>query len=273
MPACIAGMHRSGTSMVAKLLHASGLYLGPELDLLPPSPANPDGHWENRRFAKLNRRILKRLGGGWDDPPPSPAGWAVRPLVPLRAEAEAILADFADREPWGWKDPRNCLTLPFWQAILGAVPVVIVVRNPLEVAESLRQRNGFPLARGVALWHEYNRRLLDAVAPSDRIVTHYGAHFQNPELESRRLLTFLGLPVDEGTIGTASGARAADLRHHRLTTRDLLAAGVAAPVLELYRELCREADWSEGDPGRSDPGRAGLAWTDDASRRPAGGPT
>ena len=43
---CIAGAHRSGTSMLARLLHACGLYLGPKDALMPPQADNPDGFWE-----------------------------------------------------------------------------------------------------------------------------------------------------------------------------------------------------------------------------------
>jgi hypothetical protein len=251
MPVCIAGMHRSGTSMVTMLLHKSGLYLGPESDLHSPGPANPEGHWENRRFFKLNQRILHKLGGGWDYPPSPPTSWTTGPLAPFRTEAETLVQQFVDREPWGWKDPRNCLTLPFWQAILGTVRVVVVIRNPLEVAESLRKRNGFSRALSMALWHAYNQRLLDTIPPSDRIITHYGMHFQDPERELRRLLTYLELPVHEDAVEKASTAKVDELRHYRLTTRDLVEANDVAPaIINLYQDLCAEAEWQDDDPAR-----------------------
>ena len=31
---------------------------------------------------------------------------------------------------WGWKDPRTCLTLPFWQDVIGSIRYVICIRNP-----------------------------------------------------------------------------------------------------------------------------------------------
>jgi hypothetical protein len=243
MPVCIAGMHRSGTSMVAKLLYEAGLYLGPEEDLHPPGPANPEGFWENRRFVRLNQQILIQLGAGWDYPPPLPVDWTVDRLTPLRAEAETLLEHFTDREPWGWKDPRNCLTLPFWQSLLDRPRVVVVVRNPLEVAHSLRKRNGFSPALGLALWHAHNQRLVDFVEPSDRMITHYGMYFRDPEREFRRLLTFLDLPVAEDVIEKASTAMVADLRHHQLTMRDLIDADVPLAIVELYRDLCAAANW------------------------------
>ena len=42
---CIAGMHRSGTSMVAAILASGGLYLGGEDDFVPVTDANPEQHF------------------------------------------------------------------------------------------------------------------------------------------------------------------------------------------------------------------------------------
>ena len=252
MPVCIAGMHRSGTSMVTKILHDAGFYLGQESDLVPPDPPRPEAHWENKRFVRINREILARLGGAWDCPPPLPIDWTTGDLDSYRAAAEALLADFAGREPWAWKDPRNCLTLPFWQAILGTVPVVIVVRNPLEVAQSLRRRNGFSLALGLTLWQAYNQRLCDAVARSDRIVTHYDRYFEDPVGELQRILTFLGMAADEETVEKASALQAPELRHHRLTTQDLRNAHVSPAILALYRDLSDEANWRDAESSQSD---------------------
>src|SRR5204863_8225571 len=71
-PVCIAGMHRSGTSMVAQLLKLSGLYLGQETDMWGATPDNPEGHWEHVRLSRINEEMLNILGGGWDCPPDLP---------------------------------------------------------------------------------------------------------------------------------------------------------------------------------------------------------
>lgn len=269
-PVCIAGMHRSGTSMTAKLLHEAGLYLGPASDLHPREPANHEGHWENRWFRKLNRRVLKQLGGEWDYPPPIPESWTGEDLAPQRSRAGKLLEHFAGREPWGWKDPRTCLTLPFWQGMLGEIRVVVVVRNPLEVAESLRKRNGFSLTLGLALWHAYNRRLFDATTPSDRLVTHYGTYFRDPERELRRLLSFLAMPGDEKIVAKASVIRETGLRHHHLTAEDLVEANVAPEIRGLYQDLCREADWEDPEPARPAPGKAKAVQPENAAQHSRG---
>ena len=46
MQVLITGMHRSGTSLVARLLAECGCFIGQPEDLMPPKPDNPEGFWE-----------------------------------------------------------------------------------------------------------------------------------------------------------------------------------------------------------------------------------
>ena len=248
MPICVAGMHRSGTSMVAKYLRACGLDLGPDAALMPAAPENPEGFYEHVDVVETNEEILNQLGGGWDCPPPEPADWTAGRLAPLVPRAEAVLAAFAGREPWGWKDPRTSLTLPFWKAVVPALRVVVVVRNPLEVALSLRRRNGFSYALGLTLWEITNRRVLAATEPGERVVTHYNAYFDDPRPEVGRLLASLAMP-DHSLTGMASNT-ASDLRHHHVSIRDLMEADVSDRILDLYGTLCGEAGWHEAGADR-----------------------
>lgn len=269
MPVCIAGMHRSGTSMVTKHLHDCGLYLGRNEDLMPPAAENPEGFWEHLPLVAVNDDILNRLGGGWDCPPPEPTAeqWRGALLAPARTRAATIVAHFEGREPWGWKDPRSSITLPFWRALLPGLRTVVVVRNPLEVALSLQRRNGFSFALGLTLWHIYYRRLLDAAPAADRLITHYDAYFAETEPEVRRLAAFAQLPVDEDRLATLRAS--AELRHHRLTADDLVDAAVSPAIFELYRDLCLEAGWRDTDEARVRP--TAPASREGAAGEPSGG--
>ena len=252
MPICIAGMHRSGTSLVANLLRGGGLYLGADADLKGPSQYNADGFWEHVRLVDLNEEILNRLGGGWDAPPAMPEGWVgAEPLRDLHASAQAILEEFSGHEPWGWKDPRNSLTLPFWRRHLPDPKVVICVRNPLEVALSLRRRNILSYALSMLLWTVYNERLLRTTRPDQRLITHYDAYTREPREEVRRLLEFAGLTPSDDVVERACLTASADLRHHRLGGQQLVDAEVSPAILDLYARLCREAGWSEEIPARA----------------------
>jgi len=69
-PIVVAGMHRSGTSLVAELLNAMGIYAGEPGDLAPPDIFNPTGYWEHRVAAEINRDILAALGASWKNVTP-----------------------------------------------------------------------------------------------------------------------------------------------------------------------------------------------------------
>ncbi|MEO8215671.1 MAG: glycosyltransferase [Acidobacteriota bacterium] len=240
----IAGMHRSGTSMVTKLLHEGGLYLGPAEDIAPAKEDNPDGFWENLRLVEINEEILGELGGAWDFPSPLPESWrSEEKFLQLRAKAEMVLAPLRKHSRWGWKDPRNSLTIPFWSSLVPDLKVVVCVRNPLEVALSLHRRNYLSYEMGLTLWTIYNQRLLESTTPEQRLVAHYDAFFDAPANELRRLVDFAGLQLDSTAVdGLASTVRR-ELRHHRFTARHLVEIEVSNHLLGLYGQLCDEAKW------------------------------
>lgn len=234
---------------MAQLLHRCGLYLGQKNALYGPQPANPDGFWENREYVSINAQILRTLGAGWDFFPSLADDWhEIERLHSIRAQAKRLLQGFEGHEPWGWKDPRNSLTLPFWISLLPEMKVVVCLRNPLEVARSLQERNGSSYAFGLNLWTTYNQRLLDVLPPSQYIVTHYEAYFYRPQIELRRLLDFLRLPASDQLVAYARSSTLKDLRHHSVTIQQLLDADVPEQVLEVYLRLCRKADWDHDYP-------------------------
>jgi GT2 family glycosyltransferase len=236
---CIAGAHRSGTSMLTRLLHACGLYLGPKDALMPPQADNPEGFWEHLGFVALNDELLSQLGGAWDLPPKPDESFKHSQLDPLRMKARILIEGFDSANLWGWKDPRNSLTLPFWQNLLPDLKTLITVRNPLEVAHSMHDRNGTSHAFGLRLWEIYNRRLIEAASETNRLVTHYDLFFENPEKELQRIANFIGLP--DAKIPAAAKLVATRRRHTHFTTDQLIDARVSEEAIELYRALVAES--------------------------------
>src|SRR5438309_6580656 len=225
--------------MVTRLLHRCGLELGPESDLMPPQADNPEGFWEHLRFVALNDELLAALGGAWDLPPKPDESFTGQPLNPLRLKARLLIEGFAPANVWGWKDPRNSLTLPFWQDLLPGLRTLIVVRNPLEVAHSMRERNGTSYSFALRLWEIYNRRLVKVANEKDHLVTCYDAFFENTESELRRILQFAALKDTE--LRSAAALVSTRRRHTHFTIDDLIDAGVSDEVIELYRSLSAEA--------------------------------
>jgi hypothetical protein len=248
--------------MVTKLLHAAGLQLGDDADLMPPADENPEGFYEHVGFVRLNDEVLNAAGAGWDCPPASGFDWDSPVLDPFRERARALAAPLAETPPWGWKDPRTSLTLPFWRSALGPLRTVVVIRNPLEVVTSLHRRNGFSIALSLTLWRLYAERIVEDSTLEQRLVTHYDAYFFEPEREIARLLRFLGLDSHQN-LETLRAAAVPDLRHHRKTLPDLAKHGFPAEVISLYRDLCREAQWWEGDAQFPDAGDSPAARPND----------
>jgi len=230
--------------MVMRLLHGCGLYLGPKDALMPPQADNPDGFWEHLGFVALNDELLEALGGAWDLPPKTDENLSEERLDPLRMKARLLIEGFHSAQIWGWKDPRNSLTLPFWEDLLPGLKTLIIVRNPLEVAYSMRKRNGTSYAFGLRLWEIYNRRLIEAATKQDRLFTHYDLFFENAEKELQRIANFVGLP--DAKIRSAAELVATKRRHTHFAIDQLVDAGVSGEVVELYRALIAQASPTRG---------------------------
>src|SRR5215217_4843525 len=109
-PVAIVGMHRSGTSMVAKLLQQAGLHLGNQADLMPPAEENPEGFYEHLDFVRLNDEVLNAAGAGWDCPPAQGFDWNTAALHQFQERARNLAKTLDAHRPWAWKDPRTSLT-------------------------------------------------------------------------------------------------------------------------------------------------------------------
>lgn len=260
---CVAGMPRSGTSLVTQLLHRCGLSLGPAEQLMPPSVNNTDGFWENLRFVRLNERLLAASGGTWFAPPAT-----LRPTPKIVAEAKSILEQFEGEEPWLWKDPRNALTLSFWKSLLPSMKVLACIRHPAETASSLvastliprtfywtvtvrtllsgRKRREQIHEHCLELWRVYNTRILQETRAGDRLVVHYEAMLRRPRAELERILNFAGIRISSDALDDALSIVSPHLRHQRAD-----AAMLDPELAALYTQLSREAEYRADAPGYS----------------------
>jgi len=192
MQILVLGMHRSGTSAVSRVLNMMGAYFGPEGISTGFGEQNPKGFWERRDVRKLTDQILHAQSSDWWKPSTfDPSAMPPEARDPLRGSLRELVHSLDANRPWFLKDPRLCLELPLWLEELECPVIVLCYRQPLQVASSLRVRNGFPLAAGIALWERY---LLDALrfsAGLPRVLVQHLDLLEEPVATVRRLLAGL----------------------------------------------------------------------------------
>lgn len=159
----VLGMHRSGTSACTRVLNLLGCALSDQL--LGSGDGNEAGHWESIEALSLNEEMLASAGSSHDDWGPINTDWresAIRGQMIQRASK--ILADHAELGPlFAIKDPRMCRLADVWleAAVEAEVEplVLLMLRNPDEVAASLEARDLMATGYAELLWLRY---VLDA---------------------------------------------------------------------------------------------------------------
>lgn len=137
----VMGMHRSGTSAIAGLLHNNGIDMGGGFFSPEPSQENPKGFCEDHRFREINDAVLK-CHGYFVDQWKVPTGTYVKATPAIFQRAINLVNKARSKaEDWGWKDPRTCLTYPFWFEVLdcaGLLSEARIIGTSREGAHSAR---------------------------------------------------------------------------------------------------------------------------------------
>lgn len=204
----VLGMHRSGTSVVAGILHALGVNMGPS-DAAEGWTgrhwSNPTGHFENRAFVDLDLRMLGGDATGLRGPP----RWEDLPMraEQFRPEIERLLA-VSEAPLWGWKDPWTVLTLPAFLPLLHAPSFVIVRRSWDEILASLKKRAGPEDELIASLLATFERRLDElerSLAPRPVLTIDYAEVLADPRTVIDKLVRFLALTPTREELERAFG--------------------------------------------------------------------
>lgn len=165
-PILILGMHRSGTSMLTRILERAGVFVGDDLS---------QDH-ESYFFYQLNNMLFNQLGGNWDNPPDLNYLFNNERELRMNLEyANDMLASIRFRNylglkrylrirdykkinfNWGWKDPQSTVTLPFWLKIFPEAKIIYIERHGIDVAQSLKKRNDNTLENGILKYRKYKK--------------------------------------------------------------------------------------------------------------------
>ena len=238
----VLGMHRSGTSALARLLNLMGAYFGGENVGTGRNEENRKGFWERRDVRLLNDTMLFNAGCDWDRVSNLDLD-ALDTRGALEQAAADIVLNMDAHRPWFMKEPRFCVLFPAWRSALEFPVCVHINRNPLEVAHSLKARNNIPIRAGLALWEFYNTRALASSHSLPRIFVEYEELLEKPGQTADRIhlaLTTSGVqglrrPHDQELLNFLDPA----LRKQRKSRRALRATATASQ-LQLY-DLLRGA--------------------------------
>jgi O-antigen biosynthesis protein len=199
--AVVAGMHRGGTSTIARALAALSVNLGDNFFELAPD--NPTGYWEDKTVVGLSQRVFEELGIAWDD-----TSLIARDrfhhhrIRLLRLKAVRYFSDaFGSMPLWGFKDPRTIRLLPFWLDALSDAAVedayVVAIRHPMSVAASLHRRQQIPPEKAHLLWILHYVPYLHELRDKPLVVVDYDLLAQDPQAQLARLGRWLELPAPD----------------------------------------------------------------------------
>ena len=251
-------MHRSGTSAVTRMLASLGCDL--PSTLMEADSNNPMGYWESTEIVDLNNAILASAGSCWDDWGALDPHWQARVAEDFLERARDVLTgEFGESRLFVLKDPRVCRLLDFWneafRRIGAAAAVALPIRNPLEVAASLRERDAIDPSVGMLIWL---RNVLDAEADSrglPRAFTRYEDVFHDWESLAAKLGSELDVAWPRGPDIAGIETEplvSSSIRHHVLDDArvhdDPLVARWVKTVFEILSR------WTQGSVRRNDAG-------------------
>jgi Sulfotransferase family len=214
-PIVVGGCHRSGTSLVRRILDAhSRIHCGPEVKFFRDfygdyfeDPLGPYRYPRTARSLLPEDDLLDVLG---------------RAFVAIHEEA----ARRAGKPRWADKAPENVVYLDEWERLLGdAWLLVHLVRNPLDTLASMDEV-GFPLtlpadlAGRVAFYRRYTDAGLDFGTrfPDRYVRVVYEELVGSPEPVLRGLMSALGEGLEAGQV-------ALDAAEHQIGLEDPKIAG------------------------------------------------
>ncbi len=205
-PIFVTGVPRSGTSLVAGLIHLHGVWGG---KMVGPTQDNPKGFFEN---SALRQNVVKGYLRSIDVDPmgqnPLPD---IDTLPPFPGDLAKVVRDTLSKQdkvsgPWFYKDAKLLLTWPIWHRAFPRAKWILIRRDPDSIAESC-MRTGFMRAeRTFKGWLEWIRKYEDFIvspmnAPFAREVQYRvvwpAKIFRGNFDEIVRAFTFLGLQWDQ----------------------------------------------------------------------------
>ena len=233
----VLGMHRSGTSALARLIGHLGAAL--PADAIEAHSDNAKGYWESAAIVKADDQLLRVARSSWFDPRALDLSRLEGSALRSRRDRiwEAVTSAFGDAPLFVIKDPRQCRFVPTVVETLAehgvASRAALMLRGPGAIARSLASRDGTTSAFAHLLWLRHmidaergSRHLFRAIVDFDRMLADWrGA--------AEQLLPLTGGAMPEGERAAEIAAFLdPGLRHHH--DEEMM---IAEPLAGLVAEL------------------------------------
>lgn len=175
----ITGMHRSGTSLIARLFYEAGADMGDPNTFYRPDKWNPEGYYEQPDIHAINMPLIN--GPWWKF-----AYFRLPSTKTILKRAEKF-TDQIQRTSQLYegkviKETRFCLTLSAWLKHGAKVDKILVcLRDPIQVGQSIKKRNSTTLRHGYNMWHLHNQRILEHAGDTIPVWMIYYNDVMNPD--------------------------------------------------------------------------------------------
>ncbi|OYX67581.1 MAG: hypothetical protein B7Y81_19015 [Caulobacter sp. 32-67-35] len=226
---------------------------------MDPGPDNPLGYWEPWEMVALDDEILEAVDSRWDNVfavKDNERAWAARSRFLSKAQ-DFLTHNFGDQDLLVMKDPRSSILASFWRQALEEIAVdpvyVIMVRHPLEVAESLLARNGSPREKSLLLWTSYMLAIERDTRDAPRVFVTYSDMLNDWRGVLDRVEAVMGRPLPRRTPSAGVDIERFLSKSHRHHEADVAALeeipGVWAGAQTTYSWMMEAARGLAPQPG------------------------
>jgi hypothetical protein len=265
-PIIVVGYQRSGTSLLAEMVHRWGAYVGPPDLLMQADEFNPQGYWEHTPLLA----IFQSIANFAHYPFPTVTYFTIDQetvrraagVGSLRQPGEALITRMEEVSmPWMWKDPALVCFLPYWLELWKSPIFLVTVRDPRDSAVSWQEmilsgRDPNPAAVNAWLlqWQRCMTLIMANTQGYPRLFVEYERLLDEPGRQVGRIARFLdahctrpyGVAPDvEAMAATVTRRYAA----HRASPWAAILARATRDQRQFYRDLQILAH-DEADDGR-----------------------
>lgn len=192
----VLGMHRSGTSLLSKILHELGIDMG--VERIVKSKSNVFGYYEDMDFLILNQKILESANGSWNTI--FKPGQLELISENYKEDIKTLIDQKNEKGIWGFKEPRTSLLINTYHKFFDNPKYIYIMRDKKEVCLSLNKRDQLSIDEAEKLYDYYNKEIqtfLQSVNLNQVLFITYENLVNESYTIIMKIKTFLNLSINQ----------------------------------------------------------------------------